>query len=162
MYCQSINDEFYQEFQKIYSKQEVEDSSEAILDFFDWGGVIKPLEYLKSEALTNEEINEIEGEITLSELKHSLVKKMIDYSWDRRIYSELVKKVLGQPQTGNIQCHQWVLQRQISHLSFKNRHHSPAQERAEGPDNHWKLQTNLTPFNPLQACHVLNNPETGK
>mgnify|MGYP003336044648 CR=1 FL=1 len=47
-----INDEFHQAFQKIYSKQEVEDSSEAIQDFLDSGGDTKPSEYLQSKALT--------------------------------------------------------------------------------------------------------------
>ena len=36
-------------------------------------------------------------------------------------------------------------------LSSQNRHHSPAKEKEERPDIHWKLQTNLIPFNPLQA-----------
>ena len=40
----SYNDEFHQTFQKIYSKQEVEDSSEAIQEFLDSGGYTKPLE----------------------------------------------------------------------------------------------------------------------
>ena len=61
----SINDEFNQAFQQIYSKQEVEDSSEAIQEFLDSGGNTKPSKYLKTKALTNEESKEIEGEITL-------------------------------------------------------------------------------------------------
>ena len=73
---QGINDEFHQAFQKIYSKQEVEDSSEAIQEFLDSGGDTKPSEYLKSKALTNEERESIEGEITLFELNHALFKKI--------------------------------------------------------------------------------------
>ena len=41
-------------------------------------------------------------------------------------------------------------------IPLKNRHHSLAQEGAEGPDTHWNLQTNLAPLNPLQACLVLH------
>ena len=51
---QGINDEFQEAFQKIYSKQEVEDSSEAIQEFIDSGSNTKPSEYLKSKALTAE------------------------------------------------------------------------------------------------------------
>ena len=65
---QGINDEFHQAFQKIYSKQDVEDSSEVIQEFLDSGGYPKPSEYLKSKALTDEESNGIKGEITLNEL----------------------------------------------------------------------------------------------
>ena len=43
---QGINDEFHQAFQNIYSKQDVEDSSEAIQEFLDSGGDTKPSEYL--------------------------------------------------------------------------------------------------------------------
>ena len=50
---QGINDEFHQAFQKIYNKQDVEDSSEAIQEFLDSGGDPKPSEYLKSKALTD-------------------------------------------------------------------------------------------------------------
>merc|ERR1711872_1147534 len=39
---QGINDEFHQAFQKIYSKQEVDDSSEAIQEFLDSGGDTRP------------------------------------------------------------------------------------------------------------------------
>ena len=60
---QGINDEFHQAFQKIYNKQDVEDSSEAIQEFLDTGGDTKPSEYLKSKALTNQESESIEGEI---------------------------------------------------------------------------------------------------
>ena len=73
---QGINDEFHQAFQKIYSKQDVEDSSEAVQEFHDSGGDTRPLEYLKSKALTNEESESIEGEITLTELNHVLINKM--------------------------------------------------------------------------------------
>ena len=47
---QGINDEFHQAFQKIYSKQEVDDSPEAIQDFQDSGGDNRPSEYLNSKA----------------------------------------------------------------------------------------------------------------
>ena len=67
---------FHKALQMIYSKQEVEDSSEAIQEFLDSGGETKPSEYLKSKALTDEERNGIEGEITLSELQYALFKKM--------------------------------------------------------------------------------------
>ena len=73
---QGINDEFQEAFQKIYSKQDVEDCSEAYQEFLDRGGDTKPLEYLNSKALTNEESESIEGEITLTELNHVLFKKM--------------------------------------------------------------------------------------
>ena len=73
---QGINDEFRQAFQKIYNKQDVEDSSEAIQEFLDSGGDTKPSEYLKSKALTNQESESIEGEITLTKLNHALLKKM--------------------------------------------------------------------------------------
>ena len=66
MDCQSINDEFHQAFQKIYSKQEVEDSSEAIQEFLDCGDDTKPWKYVKSKVLTNEESHGIEGEINPS------------------------------------------------------------------------------------------------
>ena len=59
-----------------YSKQDVEDSSEAVQEFHDSGGDTRPLEYLKSKALTNEESESIEGEITLTELNHVLINKM--------------------------------------------------------------------------------------
>ena len=73
---QGINDEFHQAFQKIYSRQDVEDSSEAIQDFLNNGGDTEPSEYLKSKALTDEESNGIEGEITLNELNYAIFKKM--------------------------------------------------------------------------------------
>ena len=73
---QSINDVFHQAFKKIYSKQEVQDSSEAIQEFLDSGGDTKPSEYPKSKALTKEESNGIEGEIILGGLQHALFKKM--------------------------------------------------------------------------------------
>ena len=38
---QGINDEFHQALKKIYSKQDVEDSSEAIQEFLDRGGDTK-------------------------------------------------------------------------------------------------------------------------
>ena len=50
---QGINDELHQAFQKIYSKQEVEDIYEAIQEFLDRCGGTKPSEYLKSKALTD-------------------------------------------------------------------------------------------------------------
>ena len=51
--CQSINDEFHKAFQKIYSKQEVEDNSKTKQEFLDSVGNTKPSEYLKSKALTD-------------------------------------------------------------------------------------------------------------
>ena len=59
---QSINDEFHSVLQEIYSKQEVDNSSEAIQEFLDSDGDTKPSEYLKSKALTYEKINGIVGE----------------------------------------------------------------------------------------------------
>ena len=73
---QGINDEFHQAFQKIYSKQEVEDSPEAIQEFLDSGGDAQPSEYLNSKALTKEESESIDEEITLTKLNHALFKKM--------------------------------------------------------------------------------------
>ena len=73
---QGINDEFHQAFQKIYSKQEVEDSPKAIQEFLDSGGDTKPSEYLNSKALTKDESESMEGEITLTKLNHALFKKM--------------------------------------------------------------------------------------
>merc|ERR1711872_1075772 len=73
---QGINDEFHQAFQKIYSRQEVDDSSEAIQDFLDSSGDTRPSEYLNSKALTNKESKSMEDEITLTELNHALFKKM--------------------------------------------------------------------------------------
>ena len=71
-----INTVFHLAFQKMYSKQDVEDSSEAIQEFLDSDGDTKPSEYLTSKALTNGESNSIEGEITLTELNHALFKTM--------------------------------------------------------------------------------------
>ena len=73
---QGINDEFHQAFQKIYSKQDVEDISEAIQEFLDSGGYTRPSEYLKSKALTNEESKSMKGEINLTELNHALFNKI--------------------------------------------------------------------------------------
>ena len=50
----SINNEFHSANKKIYSKQDVDDSSEAIQEFLDSGGNTKHSEYLKFKALTNE------------------------------------------------------------------------------------------------------------
>ena len=58
---QGINNEFHQAFQKIYSKLDVEDSSEAIQEFLDSGADTKPSEHLKSIALINEESDSIES-----------------------------------------------------------------------------------------------------
>ena len=71
--CQWINDEFHKAFQKIYAKQDVDDSSEAIQDFLDSGNDKKPSEYLANRTFINEEKDKIEGEITLDEM-HSLRK----------------------------------------------------------------------------------------
>ena len=73
---QSINDELHSAFQKVQSKQDVDDSSEAIQDFLDSGGDTKLSEYLKFNVLTEEESNGIEGEITLSELQYAQLTKM--------------------------------------------------------------------------------------
>lgn len=62
--------------EKFSSKQDVEDSSEAIQECLDSGGDTKPSEYLKSKDLNNEESESMEGEITLTELDHALFKKM--------------------------------------------------------------------------------------
>ena len=71
----SINIEFHSANKKIYSKQDVDDSSEAIQEFLDSGGDTKPSESLKSKVLTDEESNGIEGEITLSDLQYTLFTK---------------------------------------------------------------------------------------
>ena len=60
---QGINNKFHKAFQKIYSKQDVDDSSEAIQDFLDSGNDTKPSEYLTNRTLTNEKRGKIEGEI---------------------------------------------------------------------------------------------------
>ena len=44
-----INDEFHQAFQKIYSKQDVGDSSEVIKEFLESGGDTKPSKLLRGE-----------------------------------------------------------------------------------------------------------------
>ena len=63
-------------FQKIYSKQNVDDSSEAFKKFLDSLGDTKRSEYLKSKVLTDEESNGIESEITISELQYTLFTKV--------------------------------------------------------------------------------------
>ena len=73
---QGINDDFHQAFQKIYSKLDFENSSAVIQEFLDSGRNTKPSEYLKSKALTDEESNGIEEEITLNELNFALFKKV--------------------------------------------------------------------------------------
>ena len=73
---QGINDEFQQVFQKVYSKQDIEDSLGVIQEFVNSSGDTMPLEYLKSKALTNQESESIEGEITLNEVNYTLFKKM--------------------------------------------------------------------------------------
>ena len=45
-YHQGINDGFHKAFQKIYAKQDVDDSSEGIQDFLDSDNDTKPSEYL--------------------------------------------------------------------------------------------------------------------
>ena len=74
--CQGINNEFHSAFQKIYKKQDVDDSSGAIKDFLDCGDNTLPSEYINRKVLTNEESNKIEAEITLDELQYALSKKM--------------------------------------------------------------------------------------
>ena len=73
---QGINEEFHKAFQKLFNKQDVDDSSETIQEFLDYSGNTKPSEYLKSKVLADEEKNVIEGEITLSELQYALFTKM--------------------------------------------------------------------------------------
>ena len=73
---EGISQEFHQAFTQIYKKQDVEDSAEAIQGFLESGGDTKPMEYLRSKALTQEESNQIEGEITMAELEYALFKKM--------------------------------------------------------------------------------------
>ena len=73
---QSITNEFHSAFQKNYSKQDVDGSSEAVQEFLDSGGDTKPSKYLKSKILTDEESNGIEGEFSLSELQYALFSKM--------------------------------------------------------------------------------------
>ena len=46
-----MDDQFHKVFQKIYNKQDVDDSSEAIKECLDSCGDIKPSKYLKSKAL---------------------------------------------------------------------------------------------------------------
>ena len=97
--CQWINDEFHKAFQKIYAKQDVDDSSEAIQDFLDSGNDTRPSEYITNIALSDAERDKIEGEITLGELEYSLFKKMkgssapgIDgftVNWLRKFWSSL-------------------------------------------------------------------------
>lgn len=71
-----ITNEFHQAFQKLYSKRDVDDSSEAIQYFLDSVGETKPSEYLKSKSLTKEESDGIEGDITINELEYALSKNM--------------------------------------------------------------------------------------
>ena len=73
---EGISQEFHQAFTQIYKKQDVDDSAEAIQAFLESGGDTKPVEYLRSKALTQDESNKIEGEITMAELEYALFKKM--------------------------------------------------------------------------------------
>ena len=73
---EGISQEFHQAFTQIYKKQEVDDNAEAIQEFIESGGDTKPMEYLRSKALTQDESNKIEGEITMAELEFALFKKM--------------------------------------------------------------------------------------
>ena len=73
---QGINDEFHKAFQKIYAKQNVDDSSEAIQNFLDSVNDTMPSEYLTNRTLTNEERDKIEAEITLDEMQYALFKKL--------------------------------------------------------------------------------------
>ena len=64
-------------FQKIYAKQENDDdSSEAIQDFLGSGHDTKPSEHIINVALSDDERDKAEGEITLGEMEYSLFKKM--------------------------------------------------------------------------------------
>ena len=73
---QGINEEFYKAFQKIYAKQNVDDSSEAIQDFLRSGNDTLPSEQLANRTLTDEERDKIEGEITFDKMQYALFKKM--------------------------------------------------------------------------------------
>ena len=54
---EGISQEFHQAFTQIYKKQDVDDSEEAIQAFLESGGDTKPVEYLRSKALTQDESN---------------------------------------------------------------------------------------------------------
>ena len=69
---QEKNEEFHKAFQIIYAKHDVDDNSEAIQDFLDSGNNSRSSEYLSNRTLTDEERDEIEGEITLDEMQYVL------------------------------------------------------------------------------------------
>ena len=72
-----MDDQFHKVFQKIYNKQDVDDSSEAIKECLDSCGDIKPSKYLKSKALINKKKRKgMKGGITLSKLQYALFKKI--------------------------------------------------------------------------------------
>ena len=73
---EGISQEFHQAFTQINKKQNVKDNAEEIQEFLGCGGDTKPMEYLQSKALTQQENNNIEGEITMAELEYALFKKM--------------------------------------------------------------------------------------
>ena len=56
----------------------MDDNAEAIEKFLGSGGDTKPMESLHAKALTQQESNNIEGEITMAELEFALFKKMKD------------------------------------------------------------------------------------
>ena len=60
---EGISQEFHQTFTQIYKKQNVEDNAEATEEFLGSGGDTKPMEFLQSKGLTQEESNQIEVEI---------------------------------------------------------------------------------------------------
>ena len=64
-----------QVLQKTYNKQDVDNSSEAIQDFLDNGGDIKPSEYPKSKALNNEERKGMDSKMTLCKLEYAIRRK---------------------------------------------------------------------------------------
>ena len=66
---QGINEEFHKAFQKIYAKQNVDDSSEAIQDLLGSGNDALPSEQLANRTLTDEERDKIEGEIMLDKMQ---------------------------------------------------------------------------------------------
>ena len=87
----SIFYEFHSAFHQIYSRQDVDDSSEAIKEFFDSGGDTKSPEYLNSKVLADEESKGIEGEITLSEMTGSSASGNYGFTvnWLRKYWDSL-------------------------------------------------------------------------
>ena len=57
----------------------MDDNAEAIKEFLGSGGDTKPIVYLQSKALTQQESNNIEGGITLAELVYALPLVLMDF-----------------------------------------------------------------------------------